>query len=84
MATHSLNRFYGQLFHFWIMTLWREGLEEQLISMAEERPPLYAVVDKNYSNRIVNADIFGKAIVPVFVHCPDDYNNTCGNDVELG
>ncbi|XP_078135832.1 uncharacterized protein LOC144536521 isoform X2 [Sander vitreus] len=38
------------------MTLWTEALEEEMISMVEERPPLYNVSEKNYSNRGVKAD----------------------------
>ena len=35
---------------------WNEALEEELISMVEERPPLYNVSEKSYSNRTVKTD----------------------------
>ncbi|TDG98359.1 hypothetical protein EPR50_G00218110 [Perca flavescens] len=38
------------------MTLWTEALEEVMINMIEERPPLYNVSEKNYSNREVKRD----------------------------
>jgi len=36
--------------------MWTEEVEEQLISMVEERPSLFAVADKNYSNRLVKTE----------------------------
>ncbi|XP_034719615.1 uncharacterized protein LOC117938817 [Etheostoma cragini] len=38
------------------MTLWTDALEEELISMVEDRPPLYNISEKNYSNRVVKTD----------------------------
>lgn len=40
------------------MAMWTEETEDQLISLIQERPVLYDVSEKYYSNRAVKADLW--------------------------
>ncbi|KAF7708774.1 uncharacterized protein LOC124385086 [Silurus meridionalis] len=40
------------------MALWSEDVEDQLISMIQERPPLYDITQKLYANRSVKAGLW--------------------------
>lgn len=38
--------------------MWTEESEDQLISLIQERPALYDIAEKHYSNRAVKADLW--------------------------
>lgn len=40
------------------MAIWSEETEDQLISLIQERPALYDISEKYYSNRAVKADLW--------------------------
>ncbi|CAG11942.1 unnamed protein product [Tetraodon nigroviridis] len=40
------------------MAIWTEETEDQLISLIQERPALYDISEKHYSNRAVKADLW--------------------------
>jgi len=43
---------------FVVMAIWNEGNEELLITLIEERPALYDITEKKYSNRVVKTGLW--------------------------
>lgn len=44
--------------YFADMAIWTEQTEDLLISLIQERPALYDISQKHYSNRAVKADLW--------------------------
>ncbi|KAI9514552.1 hypothetical protein NQZ68_032193 [Dissostichus eleginoides] len=40
------------------MAIWNDGTEDQLISMIQERPPLFDITEKKYANRVVKTGLW--------------------------
>ncbi|KAI9522520.1 hypothetical protein NQZ68_035364 [Dissostichus eleginoides] len=40
------------------MAIWNEGTEDQLISMIQERPPLFDITEKKYANQVVKTGLW--------------------------
>ncbi|KAK7149243.1 hypothetical protein R3I94_008764 [Phoxinus phoxinus] len=40
------------------MALWNQDVEDQLVTMIQERPPLYDITDKLYANRVLKSELW--------------------------
>lgn len=40
------------------MALWNQDVEDQLVTMIQERPPLYDITEKLYANRVVKTELW--------------------------